>query len=258
MTALKAIDISVHFDTLAAVDKVSFEAAPGALIGLIGPNGAGKTSLVRALANLVPYEGRVELDGQQLGDLSRRELARTIAYLAQAQPVHWPLTVRQLTALGRLPYRAPFQRRGFGDDASIERAMSLAAVTELADRKVDALSGGERARSLLARALAVEAPVLLVDEPVAALDPYHQLEIMEVLRAYAEAGALVIAVLHDLVLAERFCHRLLLMRGGALLADDAPDVVLTDSNLQAAYRVAAAHGTHEGQRYTLPWRRIDG
>ncbi len=257
MTVLSAKNVTVRFDELAAVSHVNFRATEGTLVGLIGPNGAGKTTLVRALANLILSEGIVKLDGQRLEAIARRTLAQNVAYLAQGQPVHWPLSVRQLTTLGRLPHRAPFQRHGFDDEDKVERAMSLASVTELADRTIDTLSGGERARALLARALAVEARVLLVDEPVAALDPYHQLEIMEVLRRYAEEGGLVIAVLHDLVLAERFCHRLFLMRDGGLLCDGAPHEVLTDDNVQAAYRVASAHGEHDGQRFTLPWRRID-
>ena len=256
MTKLSAAAVTVRFGALSAVQNVRFGASEGELVGLIGPNGAGKTSLLRAVAGLVHFSGNVRIDGTNVSEMARRHFARTVAYLAQAQPVHWPLTVRQLTALGRLPHHTVFERTGSRDDDSVERAMTLASVTELAERPVDTLSGGERARALLARALAVEAPILLVDEPIAALDPYHQLEIMEVLRRYAEDGALVITVLHDLVLAERFCHRLLLMREGKMLADGTPDTVLTDENVRAAYRVAPVHGDHQGQRFTLPWRRI--
>jgi iron complex transport system ATP-binding protein len=257
MTGIRAANLGVSFGDLPAVAGVSFDAGPGALVGLIGPNGAGKTSLVRALADLVPFTGTVEIGGRPSHAVGRRAFARTVAYLAQSQPVHWPFSVRDLVALGRLPHRAAFQGLSDADHAAVAEALSLAAVTDLADRPVDALSGGERARVLLARALAVRAPILLVDEPVAALDPYHQIEIMEVLRAYAEAGALVIAVLHDLILAERFCHRLLLLRGGTLLADGPPEAVLVDENVRAAYRVAVVHHVHDGQRVTVPWERVE-
>ena len=257
MTSIRAKDLTVSFGDLPAVAGVGFEAGPGALVGLIGPNGAGKTSLIRALADLVPFGGAVEVDGKPVHAIGRRAFARMVAYLAQSQPVHWSFTVRELVALGRLPHRAPFQGLSDTDRAAIGEALALAAMTEFAARPVDTLSGGERARALLARALAVKAPILLVDEPIAALDPYHQIEIMEVLRAYAEAGALVIAVLHDLTLAERFCHRLLLLRDGRLLADGPPGEVLVDENVRAAYRVAVIHHVHEGQRVTVPWERVD-
>ena len=257
MTSIRARDLTVSFGDLPAVAGVSFEAGPGALVGLIGPNGAGKTSLIRALADLVPFGGTVEVGDDPVRHIGRRAFARMIAYLAQSQPVHWPFTVRDLVALGRLPHRPAFQGLSDADRAAIDEALALAAMTGFASRPVDTLSGGERARALLARALAVKAPILLVNEPIAALDPYHQIEIMEVLRAYAEAGALVIAVLHDLTLAERFCHRLLLLRNGRLLADGAPSAVLVDENVREAYRVAVIHHVHDGQRVTVPWRRVD-
>lgn len=235
---------------------VSFAIEGAAFIGLIGPNGVGKTTLVRAIAGLIPFEGSVTLDDAPLAALKPRHRARAIAYLAQGAGSHWPLEVSRLVALGRLPHLAPFARPAAADEAAITRAMHLAGVEEFIGRDVLTLSGGERARVLLARALAVEAPLLLVDEPVAALDPYHQLRIMEVLRAYADEGRTIIAVLHDLTLAARYCDRLLLLDNGKMKADGTPAEVLTPENLRATYRIEARIG--EGSEpFVLPLRRAE-
>ena len=238
------------------IRDVSLEVRDSAFIGLIGPNGAGKTTLVRAIAALIPHEGTIDLDGQAVATMEPRVRARAIAYLAQGAGSHWPLEVSRLVALGRLPHLAPFRAPAPEDEAAIARAMQLADIESFGGRDVLTLSGGERARVLLARALAVEAPLLLVDEPVASLDPYHQIGIMEVLRAYAGAGRTVIAVLHDLSLSARYCDRLVLLDEGAVKADGRPEDVLTPENLEAVYRIRAIIGG-EGERFVLPLARTD-
>lgn len=238
------------------IRNVSLKVRDSVFIGLIGPNGAGKTTLVRAIAALIPHQGTIELNGQAIAAMEPRARARAIAYLAQGAGSHWPLEVSRLVALGRLPHLAPFRRPAPDDEAAIARAMHLADVGNFRGRDVLTLSGGERARVLLARALAVEAPLLLVDEPVASLDPYHQLGIMEVLRTYASAGRTVIAVLHDLSLAARYCDRLVLLDEGVVKADGRPDEVLTPANLEAVYRIRAVIGG-EGERFVLPLARTD-
>ena len=162
----------------------------------------------------------------------------------------------RLIALGRLTHLEPFHRASAADEAAIARAIALAGVAEFIGRDVLTLSGGERARVLLARALAVEAPLLLVDEPVSALDPYHQIRIMEVLRAYADEGRTVVAVLHDLSLAARYCDRLILLDNGKVKADGAPSEVLTPDNLRDTYRIEALIGG-EDERFVLPVRRVE-
>lgn len=249
--------LSVTLGQRKILEQVSFEIAQPGLVGLIGPNGAGKTTMLRSIASLLPFTGRIELDGAALMHLPAQTRAHRVAYLAQGAQAHWPLPVWRLVALGRLPHVQGLRSLNASDKDAIERAMQLADVTDFRDRNVLTLSGGERARVFLARALAVEASLLLVDEPVASLDPYHQLGIMEVLRKYAASGRMVIAVLHDLSLAARFCDQLLLLDKGHLQAQGTPDTVLTEENLRRIYRVTAlAGGAGEG-KYIVPLTRTD-
>ncbi len=165
------------------------------------------------------------------------------------------MTVREIVALGRLPHRRAFASPTEVDDAAVARAMARTDILHLAARAEPTLSSGERMRALLARALAVEAPWLLVDEPVTALDPAHQIDAMALLRRTAQDGTGVVAVLHDLTLASRFCDRIVVLTGGRLLADDTPEEALTDVLLARAFGVTAERGwASDGSRYILPWR----
>jgi iron complex transport system ATP-binding protein len=251
---IEASDIAVRFGETSVLRGVDFTMRAGEMVGLIGPNGSGKTTLLRILANLrAPDGGRVHYGGRTAGEVGRRELARQIAYLAQGGAVHWQMRVETLIALGRLPHRRPFQGPDSADRAAIERAMAAAGVNAFRARTMSEISGGERMRVLLARALAVEAAMLLADEPIAALDPLHQLQVMTLLRATAHEGRGVIVVLHDLALAARFCDRLVLLAGGGILAEGAPMAVLTDGYLAQAYGVDVVRGERDGVPFLLPW-----
>jgi iron complex transport system ATP-binding protein len=254
---LEAQSLSVRYDEVEAVRPTSLQLEPGELIALIGPNGAGKTSLLRALAGMRATEGQVLWQGRSLDALGAAERARTIAYLPQQPEAGWPLAVRDLIALGRLPHRRFGQRLTGTDQAAIEQAMQLTDVARLAHRPMNALSGGERMRVHLARAFAVEAPVLLVDEPVASLDPYHQLSVMQILREHSAAGRLVIAVLHDLTLASSHCSRVVLMNRGRVVLDGEPREVLDERTLAEHYRIRAYLTEHENRRVAVPWEMLD-
>jgi iron complex transport system ATP-binding protein len=257
MTVLRADDIRHAFGTRPVLAGIDVAVAAGEVVGLIGPNGAGKTTLLCALAGLLaPDAGTVALDGTPIGTLDRNTRARAISYLAQHGEANWAVTVETLVGFGRLPHLGPWRGPTAVDRAAVARALAACDATHLAARPLNRLSGGERARVLLARALAVEPRVLLADEPVAGLDPAHALDVMAVLRARAQEGAGVIAVVHDLTIAARHCDRLVLIDAGTVVADGLPAAVLTDANLARAYGIRALRGEAEGQPYIVPLSRI--
>jgi iron complex transport system ATP-binding protein len=250
---LSARQISIRFGQTVLLEAVDLTVSSGELVGLIGPNGSGKTTLLRVLAKLrQPDAGTVTLNDRELEAINDQELSRSLSYLAQGGEVHWPMRVEALVALGRLPHRRPFREPDASDRDAIERALAAADVGGLRNRTMAHVSGGERMRILLARALAVEASLLLADEPVAALDPLHQLQVMELLKATARKGSGVVVVLHDLSLAARFCDRLVLIAGGGVVAQGAPADVLAAPNMTRAYGVDIVSGTSEGIPFYLP------
>ena len=250
--ALALKDIVVRLRGRMVIDRVSLDVRAGEFAVLVGPNGAGKTTLLRAIAGLVPAEGSVLMGGQNAATLSAGERARKMAYLAQAGEVHWPVPARDVVVLGRLPFGASTQRLSAADRAAIGRALASCDLENIAARRVTELSGGEKARVLLARALAVEAPLLLLDEPVAALDPGHQIAVMRLLAALARGGASVIAVLHDLSLALRFASKLILLQKGALTDIGSPRDIVARKALDAIFGVPFATGEIEGELTILP------
>ena len=232
---------------------LDFAAQPSELTAVIGPNGAGKTTLLKALAGLVaPAAGTAMLHGRSVDAWAPGELARSLAYLPQERLVHWALAVRAVVALGRLPYRSLGAGEGATDRAAIEAALAAMDVAHLAGRPVPELSGGERARVLMARALAQEPRVLLADEPAAGLDPAHQLGLFRHLAALAAGARTVIVALHDLSLAARFCHSIVLVHEGRAIAAGAPRDVLTPEHLAAAYGIRARYRSLDGVPVVLP------
>jgi iron complex transport system ATP-binding protein len=257
VVSIAAEGLSVSLAGTRVIDDLSVSLGGGALIGVVGPNGAGKSTLARALLGLlVPDAGRVTIDGDDVATLPSATVAKRVAYLPQAYAVHWPLSVERLVGLGRLPHLGPFSRITQADQAAIDAAMHDTGTAHLADRTATELSGGERARVMLARALATGAPALIADEPLTSLDPGHQLEIMALLKDRARAGALVVVVLHDLGIAARFCDRLLLIDHGQLKADGPPRSVLTDAALAETYAITAWRGEVNGQPLLVPFDRI--
>jgi iron complex transport system ATP-binding protein len=237
---LTARGVAVRLGGAAIVRDASLALNAGELTALVGPNGAGKTTLMRALAGLVAADGAITLIGRPLASLSPRERARAIAYLPQGHIFHWPMTVESIVALGRAPHADAFSSTSPDDRAAVAHALAMTETEVFAQRAVTTLSGGEKARVALARALATQAPVLLADEPTAALDPRHQLIVMELLRTAAHSGNAILAITHDLTLAARFADRVLVMNEGRIVADDAPADALTPERLAAVFGIEAA------------------
>ena len=238
---LEARDLSVSIQGRDLVSNASLHIAGGELVGLIGPNGAGKSTLLRAMLGIREKSaGVITLNDSDFLAMPGRDRARSVAFLPQERRVEWRLPAYDIVMLGRYPHQAGFGGPTPEDRAAVDRALDAVDGHGLRDRPVSVLSGGERTRVLLARALAVEAPILLVDEPIAALDPYHQLHVMEILRERARDGAGVLAVIHDLTLAQRFMDRLILMDAGRIVAEGSPDAVLTAERLATVYRIAGS------------------
>ncbi len=250
---LVATSIGVHLGDRQVLDDVSLTVAPGEIVAVIGANGAGKSTFLKALAGLMaPGTGSVSVGAQPLAELDRRTLGRTIAYLPQERAVHWPLTVRRLVALGRLPFRDRIAGPSAEDDAAVDEAMAAMDVTAFAERPVTELSGGERSRVLLARALAQRPRFLVADEPTTGLDPAHGLTLFAQFVRMSVSQRAVIVALHDLSLAAQYCHRVLLLKDGRSLALGAPREVLTPELLARAYGVRATVAEIEGRTVVLP------
>ena len=236
MSALLSVEnVSVALHTRTAVDNVSISIAPGDVVALLGPNGAGKTTLLRASLGLLALSaGEIRLGGANPRALTPRERALRAAYLPQRPQSIWPISVEHLVALGRYAYGAAPDYLSDADQGAVDTAIAACALEPLRARNMDAISGGEKARAHLARALAQHAPLLLLDEPTAGLDPAQALGVADIMRAHALSGAVIFST-HDVTLAARTAHRVLLMQGGRMLAEGAPEVALTPDALEAAY-----------------------
>ena len=252
MSLLALSALSADLGGRPVLDGVSFTVGGGEFVGLIGPNGAGKSTLLRAVLGLVPSRGAVEVAGRPAAQMSAAERACIVSYLPQEREIAWAVTVERVVMLGRAPHIAPFAGPGARDREAVARAIAHMDIGGLAGRPANALSGGEKARVLIARALAQEAPLMLADEPTAGLDPAHQIGLMRLFGELAASGRGVVASLHDLGLAARWCSRLVLLDNGRIVADGRPGEVLTPQTLRAVYGVEAFFGEAGGAPVVHP------
>ncbi|HEX7693161.1 MAG TPA: ABC transporter ATP-binding protein [Sphingomonas sp.] len=232
--ALTLDRVTLDLRGLRVLTDASAAFAAGRITVILGPNGAGKTSLLRAAAGLIaPSAGKIVIDGRAIAAMPRDDRARMIGYLPQSGDVAWNMPTRDVVALGRLPHRTSAE----DDTAAVLAAMAATDTQQFAERRVGDLSGGERARVLLARVLAGEPQWLLADEPLASLDPAHQFDLLERLRGQAARGVGVVVVLHDLVQAARVADEIVMLRDGRVFASGPPDEVLSRQHLRDAFGV---------------------
>lgn len=243
MTGLVFDRVEFGYDDRMLLDGLHLSLEGPGLTALVGPNGAGKSTLLKLAAGLIaPARGEVRLDGRPLAALSDRERARAVGYLAPDGRSAWPMAARSVVALGRAPWLKPLRRLSTEDDAAIDAAMAQTAVADLAGRRFDTLSSGERARVLIARTLAGHAPLLVLDEPTAALDVRHQLGVMDILREAVAGGAQVLVAVHALDLAARYADRVLVLDRGRIAADGPPAEALSESVVRDVFGVRAPGG----------------
>ncbi len=251
-TLLEARSVSVTMGSIQCLNRVDLSLKTGEITGLIGPNGSGKSSLLKAMAGLQKTtHGSVWLAGKNITHCDSRERGKAMGYLEQNGDVHWPLPVKRLVELGRIPHLQGWQSPCKQDQRRVEAALKQTDTWHLRERTVTTLSGGEKCRVLLARVLAGEPKMILADEPIAALDPAHQLMVMESLRQFAAAGGAVIIALHDLSIAARYCDRLALLKEGDLIIKASPNDVITEARLASVYGIKATLRRDENDCLTV-------
>ena len=255
MSAIALDRVTVTLGGRQVVHEVTATVEAGEWVALLGPNGAGKTSLLRAIAGLLPCEGRVSLHDVPAATLARRARARLLALVPQEPETPPWLTVGEYVLMGRTPHLGPLAREGAVDRDAAARALARLDLDELAERTLGTLSGGERQRVVVARALAQEAPVVLLDEPTAALDIGHQQHALELLDALrASEGLTLVAAMHDLTLAAQYADRVLLLDAGRVVADGPPADVLTEAALAEHYGASVRVVTVDDRIAVLPRR----
>ncbi|MDB2438658.1 ABC transporter ATP-binding protein [Hellea sp.] len=236
-------NLSAGYGPCDVLQNQSAETKSGELIALIGPNGCGKSTLLKTLCGIiVPSSGQVSVGDKSLSEINLKTRAKHIAYLAQSREAMPSMSVEDVVRLGRAPYRGGLGKISTDGESAIASALSRTQSDIFKSRRFDSLSGGEQARVLVARALAVEAPILLADEPIAALDPFYQLSMMQILKAEAASGKTVITALHDLSLAAQFADRIWMMHKGKIIADGTPPGVLTAENLKTVFGIKLPKG----------------
>lgn len=256
MTALTLRGVSARYGTRVVAADVSVSLAAGSWLAIIGPNGAGKSSLLKSIVGIVAHDGEILLDGRPAAALSTRERARAVAYAPQTPQLPERLSVTDYVLLGRTPHLPPLARERRSDLAVVAQVLTRLDLADLAERGLHTLSGGERQRAVLARVLAQEAGLLLLDEPTTGLDIGHAQALLELVdRLRREEGATVVSTLHDLTLSAQYADQLVLLDGGQVVAAGTPEEVLTRETVERHYQATVeVLRTHSGHPVVTPTR----
>ena len=246
MSPLSCLDLRFSYTKKPLLENISLDFKAGEFVGLIGANGAGKSTLLQLLLGLIKQQsGLVSINGIDIHTQKRRDIAKQLAFVPQSIELPYAFSAQQLVAMGRNPYLGPFEFETEKDKKIIHQAMHKTDIEHLKHRLVNTLSGGEKQRVIIARALAQQAATILLDEPIASLDICHQLETLQLIQSLTQSGKLAITALHDLNLAARYCDRLILIgkkpTGSVqtIIADGTPEQVLTEANLAHCFSIKA-------------------
>lgn len=246
MSDVRIAEVSVAYNGTRVVDRVSVDIPACSWVGLIGPNGAGKSTLLRSVAGLVPYEGTIVIGGRTSSSLSRRRLSQLVAYLPQRPTIPDGVSVVDYVGIGRTPYISYLGAESASDREVVNTVLSRLALTEIAQRPVVSLSGGEAQRVVLARALAQQSEIVLLDEPTSSLDVGHQQQVLELIdELRIERGLTVVTALHDLTLAGQFAERLVLLDRGTVVGEGPARTVLTEERIQRHYEATVRVVEHD-------------
>ena len=237
MFTLRLVKVSLGYGKRIVLNDINFEAKPGEILGIIGPNGSGKSTLIRSITRLIsPHSGQIFVDGHNIASMSRGDLARLVAVVPQNAALPEVFTAFEIVLMGRTPHLGLFTYEGEKDLAIVQRAMEATQTTAFAERRVGELSGGERQRLIIARALAQEPKIILLDEPTASLDINYQIETLNMIRQLClEQKLVVVTALHDLNLAAQYCDRLVMLSKGEIYCDGVPEAVIKTQTIREVY-----------------------
>ncbi len=250
---LEVDGLGYDYDDKKVLESVTFNLRRGEILGILGPNGCGKTTMLKNLnRNLSPPRGCVLLEGTDLEELQKKEIAKQIASVPQSNEIRFAFTVRQMVEMGRMPFQESFRGNSSEDERIVDEAMELTGITDMADRYINTMSGGERQRVIIARAIAQSPEIILMDEPTLHLDISMQFDVLDLVSGLArEKGLTVVIVSHDLPMVARYCDRMILIHGKTVYAEGTPEEVLTPENMRTVFNVDARLETDERGNRTV-------